>query len=193
MSKVTTHRRRAERFTAASPASVFAVAADLDRFPEWWFTRDPEQLDVDRALPRSVRHVDQVDGGSTTASPGTAVDIRSDVLEGKLLGRTITIRPASILRVTCEAADPDVRLVLAHPAPDGEVDAGKPNADVVRTGLTIEPEGDGSRVVLTQESEVHGRGLFVAAVRKVHEHADGDAEKTLGRLLEIAETDVSVS
>lgn len=188
MPKVTSHTRRAERTTTSSPAAVFAAAADLTLFPRWWFTRELPEVEGQPPAPNPVRHVDEVDGGGTTAAPGVAVDVRTDLLEGELLGRTVTIERATTRRVTCETAEPGRHLVLGHRVTDGGVDEGTATAYVLRTALTIEPDGDGSQVVLVQETEVHGRGLRIAVVRKAHDNADGSAAGTLDQLLELAET-----
>lgn len=191
MSKITSHRRRAERTTASSPADVYATAADLTLFPRWWFARDPSEDEPDQTLPAPVRHVEEIDGRGTVAAPDLEIDVRTEELRGELLSRAVTIEPAMTRRVTCEVVEPDERLVLGHRVIDGGVTAGKPTAFILRTEVTIEPQGDGSRVGLTQESEVHGRGLMAATVRKAHDHADLEAAKVLERLLDLAEADRS--
>jgi uncharacterized protein YndB with AHSA1/START domain len=187
MTTVTTHTRRAERSTSSSPSAVFAAAADLTRFPRWWFSRELPEVEGQPPAPNPVHHVDEVDGGGTIAAPGVAVDVRTDPLEGELLGRAVTVERAMTRRVTCEAVDPGSRLVLAHRVTAGAVAEGSSTAYVLRTTVTIEPEGAGARIVLSQDTEVHGRGLRVVVVRKAHDNADGIAGETLERLLELVE------
>lgn len=186
MPKVTQHHRRAERTTTSSPAAVFAAASDLTLFPRWWFSAALPEVEGQPPAPNPVRHVDEVDGGGTTAAPGVAVDVRTEQLERELLGRTVELERESTRRVTCEAAEPDHRLVLAHRTTAGGLPEGTPTAHVVRTEVTIEPEGDGARVVLAQETEVHGGGVRIWAVRRAHDHADDAAAGTLDRLLALA-------
>lgn len=186
MVKVTQHSRRAERTTTWSPAAVFAVATDLTLFPRWWFSAELPEVEGQPPAPNPVRHVDEVGGAGTTAAPGIAVDVRTDLLEGELLGRTVTLEPATTRRVTCEVAEPDHRVVLAHRTTAGGLPEGTPTAHVPRTAVTIEPDGDGARVVLAQETEVHGGGLRIWAVRRAHDNADDAAGATLDRLLALA-------
>lgn len=175
--KVTRHEHRAELTTRHPPAAVFAVAADLGRFVDWYY--DPA-VAADRVTDPE-RRVQPVDGGGLAASVGVRFAVAST--EGSVtvpVRGTITTREAGRRTFVVDAVEEDRRLALRpERVPEGAKAVGPTLLE-----LTLEPDaGGGSRVLLVQHLQVNGRGLGPRLARVAQMAGPSSTQESLERLL----------
>jgi hypothetical protein len=165
----------ATRDTVLRPEEVFAVAADLELLPQWWFDDSPGELIV--LSERVVR------GDTLRAAPGVVFEVVSGRGTTNLFGRVWTSEKPSVIVFRCELATPASALRFVHRPVSGNYMKAK-----ISTELEMEALASGARIRLSQEMRVDGVGLGKAIQRAVIRRSQFVVEKALGRLIDIAET-----
>jgi hypothetical protein len=162
------------------PAPAFyRSAANLELLPRWWYLDDPNSV-----RSNGTRVARDIDGKGFLATAGSSVEIVSSGAKNHLLGKQRWTELPSVIRFTCEIADPGSHLRFTH-----QPTHGVQWQNAVSTDIAITTSRGLTTVTLTQTFVARGRGPGAMFTRWVQSRFDFHVRNTLDKLVHTAESE----